>query len=137
MIRIVSSGGLAAIVLMANIGCVGRERGEEHRRPPERVVMVEQPAPPPQEVVILQEPPPPPEMVVVVREAPPTGIVERRPPQPSPGAVWVSGYWVRQRARWVWVSGQWRVPPRQAAAWVEPRWERRGPEFHFSLGFWR
>ncbi len=136
MKRILSSGGLVAVGLMANIGCVGRGRVVEHQRPSERVV-VEQPAPPPQEVVIFQQSPPPTEMVVIVRETPPPEVLERRPPQSSRRAVWVSGYWVRHRDRWVWVSGQWRLPPRQDAAWVAPRWERRGPEFHFTLGFWR
>src|SRR5512135_2158380 len=105
MIRILSRrvSFAFALALMANLGCLSHERYGEYRQPPERVVMEEQHAPSPQEVVVLQEPPPPPEMVMRVREAPPTGIVERRPPQPSPGAVWVNGYWVRHRDRWVWL----------------------------------
>jgi hypothetical protein len=145
MNRVLLGGGLIGAVLAANGGCVNdrhehdrHERVVEVRRSPERVVVeVERRPEPSRQVVIVQEAPPPAETVIVYEQAPPTRIVERRSERPSPRHQWINGYWVRNRGGWVWVSGQWRVPPRAEAVWVEPRWEHHDREFHFSLGYWR
>jgi hypothetical protein len=34
---------------------------------------------------------------------------------PGPGFVWSDGFWDLHGSRWVWVSGQWRRPPRSRA----------------------
>jgi len=45
----------------------------------------------------------------VVEEEPlPPARVEVIPVHPYYGAVWVRGYWVRERHHWVWVPGHWR-----------------------------
>jgi hypothetical protein len=79
-------------------------------RPVEREMVIERTAattmpaasaPPARAPVIVREydvvsapPPPPPAEIITVR--------------PTPWAVWVPGYWVPARHRWVWVRGHWR-----------------------------
>ena len=141
-------GGLIATVLAANGGCMDERRETEVEvdrndrvvevdRSRDRVVVeIERPEPP-REVVIVQEAPPTAEIVVIYEQAPPRPIAERRQERPSSHHKWVDGYWVRHHNQWVWVSGQWEVPPRPKADWVKPRWEHRGPEYHFTPGYWR
>jgi hypothetical protein len=92
---------------------------------------------PPGQVVVVREAPR--SHAVVVRQAPPPPYAERIPPRPGPNYVWLPGYWAvdRDYNRWVWVAGSWQRPPRRNAVWVEPRWQRQGDEFRFSMGFWR
>jgi hypothetical protein len=68
--------------------------------------------------------PPPPEREVIVA-------------RPSPGYVWIGGYWSFRAGRHVWISGHWEEPPRTNVVWVEPRWERRGHHYVFIRGYWR
>jgi hypothetical protein len=56
---------------------------------------------------------------------------------PSPGYVWVDGFWNLNAGRWVWVNGRWAVPPRGHALWVADRWERRGNGWRYRRGHWR
>jgi len=45
----------------------------------------------------------------IVEDGPPLPPrVEVVPVIPFPGAVWVRGYWVRDRHGWIWVRGRWR-----------------------------
>src|SRR5947208_2216832 len=46
-----------------------------------------------------------------VRFAPPAPRVEVRPYAPSPGHVWVPGYWAWHGERHVWLGGTWVLPP--------------------------
>lgn len=144
-------------VVAASMGCVVHERDYGYRRqeviverpaPPRPVYVVRQPAPPPrifiqeapprpEHPIILREAPPVAEQVVVIRSAPPEGIVEQRPHQPGRDFLWLPGYWVLHGRSWAWVSGRWERPPHPGAVWVPHRWEPKGPEFHFSVGFWR
>ncbi len=122
---------------LAGLGSLAACHHHHHRDAEVRVGVYEQPAPPPQQVVVVQEAPPPQEQVIIVREAPPPPYAEAIPPRPGREFVWVGGYWVRHRDRWVWVGGHWVRPPHPGAVYVEPRWERHGGEFHFSVGVWR
>ena len=56
---------------------------------------------------------------------------------PSPGYVWTDGYYSYGGGRYVWVQGRWMRPPHPHAAWVAPRWERRGRGYAFVKGYWR
>lgn len=96
-------------------GCVV----EEH---PRREVIVE-PAPVVGEEVVVVAPPPLREEVIVER--------------PSPGHVWIRGYWAWRGGHHVWVGGRWELPPHPGYVWVEPRWESRGNGYFFVAGNWR
>ena len=128
---------LPALGLFA-AGCTVHEATFAYEeRPPyhdDTVVVVADP-PPPRDVIVVQQPPR--SHVYAVRQGPPAPYVERIPPRPRGNMVWVPGYWVAERNRWVWVSGRYETPPRQNAVWVEPSWQRHGDEFRFSVGFWR
>lgn len=62
-----------------------------------------------------------------VKEPPkvPMAKPETKSPAPSPGAFWRAGFWDFQgnqytapRAGWVWVPGQWLMPPFPGASYV-------------------
>lgn len=141
----ISRSWLAALLMAATAGLVGCDkdshdhrrdsgrydsRGDDRRhRDPEVNVGLSG------NVVIVQEPPR--DRMVVVRSQPPAPYAERIPRQPTRDAVWIPGYWVSQRNQWVWVSGRWEVPPRRNAHYENPQWEKKGTEFHFSIGGWR
>jgi hypothetical protein len=57
--------------------------------------------------------------------------------RPSPGHVWVGGYWAYQGDNTVWVDGEWAMPPQPGYVWVGPRWRRHGHRWAFVPGFWR
>jgi hypothetical protein len=59
--------------------------------------------------------------------------------RPSSRHVWVAGHWdwSPRRHEYVWIPGMWVRPHRAHAAWVGPRWERRGHESFFIRGHWR
>lgn len=56
---------------------------------------------------------------------------------PSPLHVWTPGYWHWQD-RWVWIPGQWVLPPRPGARWRGPEWvPHEGNRYRFEHGGWR
>ncbi len=74
---------------------------------------------------------------VIVRIAPPAPIVERRPPPPERGFVWIDGYHRWDGGRYVWVPGRWDRPPHRGARWVAHRWVHRGDHYEMVEGHWR
>ena len=74
---------------------------------------------------------------VIVRVAPPVALVENRGIAPGPNHVWVGGYHRWDGSAYRWEGGGWRVPPRVGAAWIAPRYERRGRGWAFREGRWR
>jgi len=56
---------------------------------------------------------------------------------PGPGYVWTDGFWDLRGSRWVWVSGEWRRPPRAHTVWVRSYWEPHGRNWRFHRGHWR
>src|SRR5207247_1379987 len=64
----------------------------------------------------------------VVAEAPPPAPVETMVVAPGPGYVWVGGDWI-WNGGWVWMAGQWIVPPYPHAIWIHGGWERSGRLF--------
>lgn len=132
----ISAAPLGGIILagIALGGCARRPIVVQ--APPPTVVqtpatVVQAPAPAPalaptgREVIVLKEAPPPPR-----DEAPP-------PPPPSTEYRWVPGYWTAKDGREEWVPGHYERPPRTAAVWVAPRWERRAEGYLFIEGYWR
>jgi hypothetical protein len=111
------SGGL--VVLVSGLGCdifVHRSRQEP--------VYVEQPQ-------YAEQP-----QYVIVREAPPPIIVERRPPMPGQGHIWIDGYWNWNGRQYVWEPGHWAVPPRERVIWIAPRYERHEQGYRYMPGRW-
>lgn len=78
---------------------------------------------------------------VVVPEEPPrvlqeTIVIETKP---VPEAIWVDGYWYYQRTakRFIWVTGGWRVPPPDAAAWVPTHYAKTSRGWVLVHGYWQ
>lgn len=78
----------------------------------------------------------PPAGYVVVRERPPEVVFTPSPPPPRGDVVWVPGYYMEDRGRWVLVQGHYEARPRPGAVWVAPRYERAGAEIRFYSGGW-
>lgn len=72
---------------------------------------------------------------IAIRWAPPPMLVEVPPPSPSPGSVWIGGYWT-WNGTWVWAHGHWAQPPRPGYYWVHPYYENRYDEVVFVTGYW-
>ncbi|MEM9193216.1 MAG: hypothetical protein AAGF12_28840 [Myxococcota bacterium] len=74
----------------------------------------------------------------VVYQAPPQPrvVVNRPPPAPYQGAVWVQGHWNWNGAQYVWVNGHY-IQPRVGYVYAQPRWERRGNGWVHVQGNWR
>ena len=56
--------------------------------------------------------------------------------RPSPGYVWISGYWGWSRGHYYWVPGHW-AKVRLGRTWVNGRWELRGGRWVYLRGYWR
>lgn len=65
--------------------------------------------------------------VVHVRHAPPARPNVRvvRVKSPSARHVWVSGHHILRGEKYIWVKGQWTVPPRRGAIWVPGHFDRK------------
>ncbi|MBU0753334.1 MAG: YXWGXW repeat-containing protein [Gammaproteobacteria bacterium] len=71
----------------------------------------------------------------IITVAPPPPLNERPGYQPSPGHIWISGYWNWVGVRYVWVAGRWDAP-RPGYLWVPHRWERAGDRWRQYGGQW-
>lgn len=72
-------------------------------------------------------------------QAPPNPIAERPSAnRPGPLASWIPGYWAWSQSGegFVWVSGTWRVPPRDRE-WVSGRWVRDAEGWSREPGAWK
>jgi YXWGXW repeat-containing protein len=86
--------------------------------------------------VVVYEPPPAPLQPLVATLAPPPLIAEVRPAVPSPGVVWIPGFWSWTGGQYVWVAGRWSVP-RPGFVWVASRWRPTGRHWRYVPGHWR
>lgn len=71
---------------------------------------------------------------VVVTE-PPAPIVEEYGVAPTPGYVWLGGYWNWTGGRHVWVAGHWDRP-HPGYRWEPHRWERAQGGWRLRQGRW-
>ena len=80
-------------------------------------------------------------LTVVAPAAPPPPREEAREQaqvgeRPTPDAVWATGHWQWDGARWVWVTGAWRLPPQPGSQWRAPSWRPEARGFVFVPGGW-
>jgi len=66
--------------------------------------------------------PPPARVQAVATVAPPAPRHEERGHAPRSGYVWKGGYWNRVNNQFVWVMGNWSMPPNGFTSWEAPRW---------------
>jgi hypothetical protein len=71
----------------------------------------------------------------VVMVAPPSPRVEVVGAAPSPGYVWIGGYWNWVGGRHEWVEGHW-ASPRPGHHWVAHQWVRQGDGWRMRPGHW-
>lgn len=72
---------------------------------------------------------------VVVSGPPPAPVHEERPPQPSPQAAWVGGYWHWTGMQYAWIPGHWEAPP-PGAVWSAPAYTMRDGKYIYETGSW-
>jgi hypothetical protein len=72
----------------------------------------------------------------VVMVAPPAARVEVVGTAPTPGYVWLGGYWDWVGGRHVWVPGHWAAPPHPGYHWVAHTWVREGDGWRMRPGRW-
>ena len=73
---------------------------------------------------------------VSVADEPPPARTELMSEIPSPLHLWIPGYWWWD-ARWIWIDGCWKSPPRPGGIWVTGHWEHRPHEWVWVRGCWR
>jgi len=81
--------------------------------------------------------PPPetePEELIATSE-PPDPVYEEQTDAPSPGMVWVGGYWQWTGSDWSWYYGRWNTAP-QGRIYVEPYYERDDSHVVYVRGYW-
>jgi len=71
-----------------------------------------------------------------VTEAPPPPRTEIAIPSPGPAYVWIPGHWGWQD-HWIWIGGDWVIPPRPEAVWVAGFWARAANGYVWKPGHWR
>ncbi|HEX3846201.1 MAG TPA: hypothetical protein VHV81_02385 [Steroidobacteraceae bacterium] len=72
----------------------------------------------------------------VVMVAPPAPRVEVMGVAPTPGFVWIGGYWNWVGDRHDWVAGHWAAP-RAGYHWVPHAWVRAGDGWRMRPGHWQ
>lgn len=72
-----------------------------------------------------------------VMVAPPPPRVEVIGVAPSPGLIWVGGYWNWVGGSHVWVAGHWEAPPRGYRVWVPHHWVAYRGGWRLVPGHWR
>jgi hypothetical protein len=74
---------------------------------------------------------------ISVNVAPPPLPVYVQPPIPSPGYIWVPGYWAwDDEVGYYWVPGTWVSPPRAGLLWTPGYWGWADDVYSFNVGYW-
>ncbi|MDX1948788.1 MAG: hypothetical protein SFU86_25595 [Pirellulaceae bacterium] len=73
----------------------------------------------------------------VVPKQPPAEIDEEPPAEQPAGSIWIPGYWQwdDELKDFIWISGNWRVPPPNMR-WVPPYWTEVAGGWQRIAGFW-
>ena len=77
------------------------------------------------------------EVALTVNVAPPPLPVYEQPPLPSPGCLWVPGYWSWQPDEgYFWVPGTWVLPPDPDLVWTPGYWGFANDAYVWYPGYW-
>ena len=68
--------------------------------------------------------------------APPALPYYVQPACPTPGYIWVPGYWAYADFGYYWVPGVWVAPPRVGLYWTPGYWGYNGGSYMFNSGYW-
>lgn len=76
-----------------------------------------------------------PRLTYAVSSPPPKPLSETPSARPTPGMVWVPGYWHWDAIRYVWVPGHWETPP-PGRRWLPAETESEGGGYRYYAGVW-
>ena len=76
------------------------------------------------------------EVYISVGFAPPPLPVYVQPPCPSPGYIWVPGYWGWNDGAYYWVPGTWVLPPQVGLLWTPGYWGWNYGVYRWHPGYW-
>jgi hypothetical protein len=74
--------------------------------------------------------------IMIAPDPPPPNRAEIQPPAPSPQAMWHSGNWRWNGAKYVWVAGHYVERPSPTANWTPGYWEQRPEGWIWVEGRW-
>jgi hypothetical protein len=76
-----------------------------------------------------------PRQTYAVTSPPPGPLPETPSARPTPGMVWVPGYWHWDAIRYVWVPGHWETPP-PGRRWLPAETRGEGDGYRYYAGVW-
>jgi hypothetical protein len=76
-----------------------------------------------------------PHATYAVSSPPPKPLPEFPSARPTPGMVWVPGYWHWDATHYVWVPGHWETPP-PGRRWQPAEVDRRGDGYRYRAAGW-
>ena len=100
-------------------------------------VEVLQETPSPHQIVVEKDGRPPAACVISINQQPPAPKEETVPKRPGKLHVWMKGNWRYYSGRYVWIPGQWSLPPKPGAVYTPPRWSVLNGNALFTEGYWR
>ena len=76
------------------------------------------------------------QIYVTVGTPPPPLPVYAQPPCPSPGYVWMPGYWSYGPYGYYWVPGTWVMAPQPGYYWTPGYWGYQNDAYQWYPGYW-
>jgi hypothetical protein len=74
---------------------------------------------------------------VPVSSPPPAPQIEaQRPPPPSAGSVWITGYWHWTGMQYAWIPGHWEAG-QPGRAWAAPQYTASEGAYFYEPGAWK
>src|SRR2546430_2324294 len=73
---------------------------------------------------------------VSVNIAPPVLPVYVQPPCPSPGYIWIPGYWAWADEGYYWIPGTWALAPSVGLLWTPGYWGWESGVYLWHGGYW-
>ena len=73
---------------------------------------------------------------VYIGTPPPAVVYEDPGPPPSPGFVWIDGYWAPNGRHYRWVRGHWERAPYEGAYWSHPHYDHYREGWQMHEGHW-
>ena len=99
-------------------------------------VAVLQETPSPRQILVEKDGQPPAACVISVNQTPPAPKEEPAGKRPGKLHVWMKGHWRYYGSRYVWIPGQWSLPPKPGAVYTPPRWSILNGNSMFTEGYW-